>query len=98
MKNIEIIKILKSMGYREIKKGVWGKPIGHCILVATFHSDNWLLRGFFMGKDGKIYNWQTKNFNRIEELKSAETECYHELHISSNFEFSTRAEYLEDFL
>jgi len=98
MTNIEMTTILKSMGYREMKSGIFGKPIGYCLLLARIDNERWILRGFFNGQDEKLYVWASKFFECIETLKAAEQECFHVTYISSNFEFLSNKEYFESIL
>jgi hypothetical protein len=97
MTNTEATTILKSMGYREMKTGIWGKPIGNSLLIARIDNEKWILRGYFKGHR-KIYLWAKRNFECMETLKSAELQCFRATYISSNFEFLSNEEYLESIL
>jgi hypothetical protein len=94
----ETITMLKSMGYRETKVGIWGKPIGYSLLIAKIDNGVWVLEGFFKGVDEKIYVWARQNFNCLGTLKSAEQECFHINYTPSNFEFMSSNEYFESIL
>jgi len=98
MANIEMTTILKSMGYREMKTGIWGKPIGNSLLIARIDNERWIIRGFFKGQDEKLYVWASKFFECMETLKLAEQECFHISYTSSSFEFLSNKELLENLI
>lgn len=96
-------KALISMGYRNIQKNVWAKPIGYCI--ATFDMDSNTWRSSFQSfSDQSIHVWNSHVYNvpteNIESdfltyLKECETNSKWRIATGSNFEFITVKEHYE---
>lgn len=75
--NIEMERVLRSMGYRPMKGGIWGKPIAYQILTAQIHEGEWELSNRFKGPNGKYHVWSRKTFTDVDTLKNAEVEVIH---------------------
>jgi hypothetical protein len=84
---------LLSMGYREMKPGKWGKPIGFHIF--TFAEKTLLWDNWFTGAKGNLVLWESKKYEDdqlcfLDWLKT--NECYTNTAInmkSLSFEFVT---------
>jgi hypothetical protein len=81
-----------------MKSGIYGKPVGNCLLMARIDNERWIIRGFFKGQDEKLYVWAIRSFECIETLKLAEQECFHISYTSSSFEFLSNKELLENLI
>jgi len=103
------IKLLKSMGYRELDPDglIYGKPIGHSLFVVDRQKEQW--QQFFNGANGKTLVWSTQELpselwtedeaGDVEEwLKSVEAEHSKpelSVRVTPKFNFLTREEEAE---
>jgi hypothetical protein len=101
-------KVLTSLGYREIRANVWGKPFGNHLI--TFEFDKLLWTNWFTGDDGKNLVpliWDSKTYeaetNEFEEtvkhdfkefIIEAEAWTNVQGHMFSDFSFLSVAEVL----
>lgn len=86
---------LSSMGYREVRNGVWAKPMGYQLFL--FREDNQTWYNYFKDIKGKISLWQSKKGLGDSPLRNIkEFECWtkHDLHCNgdSNFQLSSLEE------
>jgi hypothetical protein len=90
-------KDLKSMGYREMKGGIWGKPVGFCLLVVKKNEDDqWEISGYFKGIIDNLCVYDSHHFDCIDSLKCSEVDCLCKTYNESSFEFVTQKELFED--
>lgn len=83
---------LTKMGYRKMKEGVWGKPIGFQLL--TYEEDKDLLTNWFLSPTNKSCIWNTgiikgkeSNITEIDALRQIKCfEVYTKLDIHTNSE------------
>lgn len=101
MKN-DLIKALKSMGYREASKDIWAKPVGYSFL--TFDISKNTIASWFVGVNQKHYCWSSEIFDPmnaeilsfIKEFESGSKFAVGET--STSFEFLTTEQQIEEFL
>lgn len=90
--NTDIIKALKSLGYRQIDKSCFGKPIGFNLFI--YNIDKSTIFQYFLSVDktSHIYNYEKIVFNNYEDflydLKVFESNVFQNRN-NSDFEFLT---------
>lgn len=93
-----MIKALRSMGYRVMKNGLYGKPVGYGIFLINISTME--LSFTFKDKIGKLSTWDRKFLDEMDLLNSlrlAETTCYHPMWecIEGQFQFLTQEELMD---
>jgi hypothetical protein len=99
------MKALQKMGYREMKEGLWGKPIGHSILIYRIKEKT--LYHQTVGITDRPITWDSQNIdyeveNFLELIQNTEAEfamgsgmSYHQPH---DLSFLTQREVIETLL
>ncbi len=97
---LTVRQALQAMGYREMKPGTWGKPVG--FVLFTFEEDTNTLTNWFRAVTGEVmvYNANKLTPDAVERYGSPlyqikEFECFARTDVSgvnSQFEFMTLEE------
>jgi hypothetical protein len=103
MKKKDIKLALTKMGYRELEKNVWAKPIANHLFTYDLEKSEWL--NIFKGLTDKILVWNSHNFGVLEneadflrKLKMCESTNISSGNEETNFEFLTVDDQLAEFL
>ncbi len=100
--NQNIIDVLISMGYREMDKNVYGKPVGFSLYTFDKHQDNWELTHWFTGvKTKKAIRWSSVKIDislpkpeLLIKFQHAENDIGHTHFTYGDYSFSSISEQL----
>lgn len=71
----QLIKDMRSMGYRKMKDGLWGKPVGQALLTIEDNNHSAVFCCWIKGLE-KILLWDSIELdmlNILDSIKNAET-------------------------
>ena len=82
-------KALISMGYRELKSGIWGKPVGFNMFSFNINTKEWINHFKGLNNTNQIYNTCFINDENdfLGELKASEFNNTKLFMNNSNYEF-----------